>query len=92
METKFHGRRISIDEVMKSVNVNFSFFRSIFFIRSIFAFLLFLRDSTLHSKRDNSDNLEMEVRNCWWYQRQGGVCCRQTVTGITVLHMLNSLI
>ena len=89
METKFHGRRISIDEVIKSVNVNFLFFRSIFFIRSIFAFLLFLRDSTLYSKRDNSDNLEMEVRNCWWHQ--GGVSCRQTVTGITVLHMLNLL-
>ena len=64
METKFHSRRISIDEVIKSINVNFLFFRSIFFIRSIFAFLLFLRDSTLHSERDNSDNLEMEVRNC----------------------------
>ena len=53
-------------------------------------FLLFLRDSTLYSKRNDSDNLEMEVRNCWWYQ--GGVCCRQNVTGITVLHMLNLLI
>ena len=90
METKFHGRRISIDEALKSMNVNFLFFRSIFFIRSIFAFLLFLRDSTLHSERDNSDNSEMEVHNCWWYQ--GGVCCCQTVTGITVLHMLNLLI
>ena len=89
MKTKFHGRRISIDEVIKSINVNFLFFRSIFFIGSIFAFLLFLRDSTLHSKRDNSDNLEMEVRNCWWYQE--GVCCRQTVIGITVLHMFNLL-
>ena len=56
-ETKFHGRRISIDEVIKSINVDFLFFRSIFFfIRSIFAFLLFLRDSTLYSKRDYSDN------------------------------------
>ena len=90
METKFCGRRISIDEVIKSINVNFLFFRSIFFIRSILAFLLFLRDSALHSKRDNSDNLEMEVRNCWWYQ--GGVCCRQTVTGNTVLDMLNLLL
>ena len=90
METKFHGRKISIDEVIKSININFLFFRLIFFIRSIFAFLLYLHDSTLHSKRDNSDHLEMEVRNCWWYQ--GGVCCRQTVTGITVLHMLNLLI
>ena len=90
VETTFHSHRISIDEVIKSINVNFLFFRSIFFIRSIFAFLLFLRDSTLHSKRDNSDNFEMEVRNCWWYQ--GGVCCRQTVTGITVLHMLNLLV
>ena len=61
-----------------------------FFVRSIFAFLLFLRDSTLYLKRDNSDNLEMEIRNCWWYQ--GSVCCRQTVIGITVLHMLNLLI
>ena len=87
METKFHGRRISIDKVIKSINVNFLFFRSIFFIMSIFAFLLFLRDSTLRSKRNDSDNLEMEVRNCWWYQ--GGVCCRQTVTGNSVLHMLN---
>ena len=56
VETKFHGRRISIDEIIKSINVNFLFFRSIFFIRSIFAFLLFLRDSTLYLKRDNSDN------------------------------------
>ena len=31
LETKFHDRRISIDEVMKSINVNFLFFRSIFF-------------------------------------------------------------
>ena len=31
METKFHDRRISIDEVIKSINVNFLFFRSIFF-------------------------------------------------------------
>ena len=90
METKFHGRRISIAEVIKSINVNFWFFRSIFFIRSIFAFLLFLRDSTLYSKRDDSDNLEMEVRNCWWYQ--GGVCYRQNVTDITVVHMLNLLV
>ena len=59
METKFHGRRISINEVIKSINVNFLFFRS------IFAFLLFLRDCTLYSKRDDSGNLEMEVRNCW---------------------------
>ena len=55
-----------------------------YYIRLIFVFLLFLRDSALYSKRDVSDNLEMEVRNCWWYQ--GGVCCRQTVTGIPVLH------
>ena len=32
METKFHGRRISIDEVLKSINVNFLFFRSIFLL------------------------------------------------------------
>ena len=31
VETKFHGSRISIDEVIKSINVNFLFFRSIFF-------------------------------------------------------------
>ena len=67
----------------------FCFLDQFFFIRSIFVFLLFLRDSTLYSKRDDSDNLEMEVRNCWWYQ--GGACCCQTVTGITVLHMLNLL-
>ena len=47
------------------------------------AFLLY--KSTL--KRDDLDNLEMEVRNCWWYQ--GGACRRLTVTGVTVLHMLN---
>ena len=51
METKFHGRRINIDEVIKSINVNFLFFRSIFFIKSIFAFLLFLRDSTFILKK-----------------------------------------
>ena len=32
METKFHGCRISIDEVEKSTNVNFLFFRSIFLL------------------------------------------------------------
>ena len=31
VETKFHGRRVSIDDVIKSINVNFLFFRSIFF-------------------------------------------------------------
>ena len=67
----------------------FCFLDQFFFIRSIFAFLLFLRDSTLYSKRDDSDNLEMKVRNCWWCQ--GGVSCRQTATGIAVLHMLNLL-
>ena len=87
METKFHGRRISVYEVIKSINVNFLFFWSIFFIRSIFAFLFFLRVSLAYLKRDDLDNLEMEVRNCWWYH--GGACCRLTVTGITVLHMLN---
>ena len=87
VETEFHGRRINIDEVIKSTNVNFLFFKSIIFIRSIFAFLLFSRDSTFYSKRDDSDNLEVEIRNCWWYQ--GGVCCRQTVTAFTVLNMLN---
>ena len=47
VETKFHGRRISVYEVIKSINVNFLFFWSIFFIWSIFAFLLFLRVSAL---------------------------------------------
>ena len=47
VETKFHGRRISVFEVIKSINVNFLFFWSIFFVRSISAFLLFLRVSTL---------------------------------------------
>ena len=61
-----------------------------FFLLGQFLLSCFFGDSTLHSKRDNSDNLEMEVRNRWWYQ--GGVCCCQTVTGITVLHMLNLLI
>ena len=60
----------------------FCFLDQFFFIRSIFAFLLFSHDSTLYSKRDDADNLEIEVRNCWWYQE--GVCCRQTVTGIAV--------
>ena len=86
VETKFHGRRISVYEVIKSINVNFLFFRSIYFIRSIFAF--FARFYFIaYLKRDDLDNLEMDVRNCWWYQ--GGACCRLTVTGITVLHMLN---
>ena len=65
METKFHGRRISIDEVIKSINVNFLFFRSIFLLGQFLLSCFFLRDSTLYSKRDNSDNLEMAVRNCW---------------------------
>ena len=64
----------------------FCFLDQFIFIRSIFAFLLLLRDSTLYSKRNDSDNLEMEVRYGWWCQ--GGVCCRQNVTDITVLHML----
>ena len=67
----------------------FCFLDQFCFIRSIFAFLLFSRVSTLYSKRNDLDNLEMEVRNCWWYE--GGVCCRENVTGITVLRMLNSL-
>ena len=66
----------------------FCFFGQFFFIRSVFAFLLFLRFYFIaYLKRDDFDNLEMEVCNCWWYQ--GGACSRQTVTGITVLHMLN---
>ena len=81
METKFHGRRISVYQVIKSINVNILFFWS------IFAFLLFLRVSLAYLKRDDLDNSEMEVRKCWWYQ--GSACCRLTVTGITVLHMLN---
>ena len=89
METKFHGRRISVYEVIKSINVNFSFFWSIFFfIRSILLSFFFARFYLIaYFKRDDLDNLEMEVRNCWWYQ--GGACCRLTVTGITVLHTLN---
>ena len=31
VETKFHGRRISIDEVIKSINVNFLFFVNFFY-------------------------------------------------------------
>ena len=90
VKTKFHGRRMSIDEVIKSINVNFLFFRSICFLLGQFLLsCFFLRDSTLYSKRDDSDNVEIEIRNCWRYQE--GVCCRQTVTGITVLHMLNLL-
>ena len=89
METKFHGRRISVYEVIKSINVCFLFFGQFFFIRSIFAFLFFFARFYFiaYLKRDVLDNLEMKVRNCWWYQ--GGACCRLTVTGITVLHMLN---
>ena len=55
------------------------FLLSCFFAR--FYFIAYL-------KKDDLDSLEMEVRNCWWYQ--GGACCRLTVTGITVLHVLNS--
>ena len=53
VETKFSGCRISIDKVIKSTNVNFLFFRSIFLLGQ---FLLFLRDSPLYSNRDDSDN------------------------------------
>ena len=89
METKFHGRRISIYEVIKSINVNFLFFWSIFFYQVNFCFLAFFARFYFiaYLKRDDSDNLEMEVRNCGWYK--GDACCRLTVTGITVLHMLN---
>ena len=47
VDTKFHCGWISVYEVIESINVNFLFIWSIFFIRSIFAFLLFLRVSTL---------------------------------------------
>ena len=89
METKFHGRRISIDEVIKSINVNFLFFWSIFFLLGQFLLSCFFACFYFIAclKRDDLDNLEMEVCNCWRYQ--GGACCRLTVTGITVLHMLN---
>ena len=43
METKFHGCRISIDAVIKSINVNFFFFRLIFFYLINFCFLAFAR-------------------------------------------------
>ena len=86
METKFHDRRISVYKVITSINVNFLFFLVNFFIRLTFAF--FARFYFIaYLKRDDLDNLEMEVRNCWWYQE--GACCRLTVTGITVLHILN---
>ena len=65
----------------------FCFLDQIFFYEVNFCYLAFLRDSTSYSKRDDSGILETEVRNCWRYQ--GGVCCRQTVIGITVLHMIN---
>ena len=68
----------------------FCFLDQFFFLGQFLLSCFFLRNSTLYSKRDNSHNLEMEVRNCWWYL--GDVCCRQTVIGITVLHMLNLLI
>ena len=89
METKFHGRRISVYEVIKSINVNFLFFWSIYFLLGQFLLSCFFCAFYFiaYLKRDDLDNLEMEVRNCWWYQ--GGACCRLTVTGITVLHMLN---
>ena len=41
VETKFHGRRISIDEVIRSINVNFLFFRSIFLLGQFLLSLLF---------------------------------------------------
>ena len=36
-----NGRRISIDEVIKSINVNFLFFRSIFVYLINYSFLAF---------------------------------------------------
>ena len=89
METKFHGRRISVYEVIKSINVIFLFFWSTFFLLGQFLLSCFFARFYFiaYLKRDDSGNLKMEVRNCWWYQ--GGACCRLTVTGITVLHMLN---
>ena len=57
METKFHGRRISIDEVIKSINVKL-FLDQFFFFRSIFAFLLFLRDSTLLTQKEITQIIE----------------------------------
>ena len=63
-----------------------------FFLFGQFCFLAFFARFYFiaYLKRDDLDNLEMEVRNCWWFQ--GGACCRLTVTGITVLHILNLFI
>ena len=51
VETKFHGRRISIDEVIKSMNVNFLFFRSIFLLGQILLSSFFARFYFILKKR-----------------------------------------
>ena len=60
----------------------FCFFGQFFFYSVNCCFLAFFARFYFmaYLKRDDLDNLEMY---------QAGACCRLTVTGITVLHMLN---
>ena len=58
METNFHGRRISIDEVIKSINVNFLFFRSIFFLLGQFLLSCFFCAILLHTQKEITQIIE----------------------------------
>ena len=51
METKFHGRRISMDEVIKSINVNFLFFDQ-FFLLGQFLLSCFFCTILLHTQKE----------------------------------------
>ena len=67
METKFHGRRISIDEVIKSINVNFLFFRSIFFLLGQFTLSCFFCAILLYTQKEITQIIER-----WKFVTVGG--------------------
>ena len=52
VETKFHCHRVSIDEVIKSINVNFLFFRSIFFLLGQFLLSCFFCAFQLYTQKE----------------------------------------
>ena len=52
METKFHGRRISIDEVIKSINVNFFVFLINFFLLGQFLLSCFFCAFLLYTQKE----------------------------------------
>ena len=67
METKFRVRRISIDEVLKSVNVNFLFFRSIFFLLGQFLLSCFFCAVLFYTQKEITQIIER-----WKFVTVGG--------------------